>query len=118
MHARSRHPHVVLLLATAFLVAQWMGLIHRVEHPIWLEIKAAFSSSTSGGNEVVGVNPAKQRPHHCAAFDATAIGDTFALFLAQPMALVTVSLAAVWPPIVSWQAPATCCFLPRGPPRF
>lgn len=118
MHARSCHPYVVLLLAIAFLVAQWVGLMHRVEHPIWLETKAAFSSSTSGGNKAVGANPAKESHHHCAAFDATAIGDTFALFLAQPIALVTLSLAAVWPSIVSWQAPARRCFLPRGPPRF
>lgn len=100
----------VLLLAAALLCAQWVGMLHRIEH-----------ASGQGDLQVHGQSdrsPANQSSlsHSCVVFDGAYLADLL------PTALVGVLAAHrvhVLPPaanFASWQGLFFGHFQPRAPP--
>lgn len=108
---KAQHRNAIAwLLAIAILLAQWVGLMHRIDHAP-LQQTHAFASFVAGDDDETDAH------HSCVAFDAGAIADTIhvAPFLAH--ILTNTQVLALWAAFTSWDAPFIPPFSPRAPPR-
>lgn len=109
--ASSRSTAWALLLAVALLLAQWVGMLHRIDHAGWQADPQAQQSrgegSSSNGSSV---------SHSCVVFDGAYLADLLPTALID---LVRVRLAHERPPAVdfaSWQGLFFGHFQSRAPP--
>ncbi len=109
MHCVRIRPHgaALLLLALTLLLAQWIGMAHRVAHASLLYDHGASASAKSGE---------RSEFHSCAAFDAASVGDVvhFAAFNAGLTSSARV--LALWAAFLCWDAPPANFFSSRAPP--
>ncbi len=110
--SHSKPRALAILLIVVLLVAQWIGLAHRVVHG-----SQGPSIRTIGKTAAAFAGQWDDRVHHsCAAFEAATIGAALAsVCLAVPVVPNT-HVLALWVAFASWQAPHTSHFSSRAPP--
>lgn len=104
--------YIAVLLVFGVLFAQWVGLTHRVEHPIlW---KADVVLSFLNGD--VKGTPDKSVLHSCDAFDAAALGVALPGVFSVVAMLTYAQIKAPRTTDSSWNAEFFRHFLSRAPP--
>jgi hypothetical protein len=94
----------------AILCAQWAGLAHRIAHA-HMQVAATSVAAVNG-------DAADHDPHHsCSLFDAATLASGMHTAPFQLAPILTAETLAVWTAFLSWQAPFSCHFSSRAPPR-
>ena len=99
-----------LLLAVALLLAQWVGMLHRIEHAgghLTPQAQSRLGSAHSSSPSVA---------HSCVVFDGAYLAD---LLPTNVVDFVAAGTAHVLPPasvFAFWHGLATRHFQPRAPP--
>ncbi|WP_211462495.1 hypothetical protein [Collimonas silvisoli] len=114
-HAASA-PVLALVLICTILFAQWLGLTHSIVHAAWENKQPTRLTHMTSVIERV-IEGGRKAHHSCAAFDDATLA---AAIYSAPVTLPPVPgkhLLALWQAFASWDAPFTCHFSPRAPPR-
>jgi hypothetical protein len=115
MMRRNKHlpTHLLALLLTcSLLVAQWVGLQHRVAHA-WLQSSApALDHADRSIQEAAD----KDLFHSCTLLDASTVGACIAGAGYTPPLQGNLSFSILILPLVSWQALFIRQFSSRAPP--
>lgn len=109
-------PVLALVLICAILFSQWLGLTHSIVHAAWENKQPTSLTHITSVIERV-IEGGGKAHHSCAAFDdATLAATIYSVPLNLPP-LPGKHLLALWQAFASWDAPFTCHFSPRAPPR-
>lgn len=109
-------PVLALVLVCAVLFAQWLGLTHSIVHAAWENKQATRLTHMTSVIERA-IEGGGKAHHSCAAFDDATLAATIYSTPATLPPLPGKHLLALWQAFASWDAPFTCHFSSRAPPR-
>lgn len=118
---QARH-WLLCLLLPALLLAQWVGLSHKLSHFGWAGGKTRISISAE--NPVFSFWQSGQADndesvlHSCALFDATVSADYLQAVIPALPAVSKARFDAVSESFLVWLAELIPAFAPRAPPLF
>ena len=105
---------IFLLLVAALLLAQWVGLHHRIVHAGGIHGPHASLQEHQPAPQNNGID---DRDHSCAAFDAATLADSVSTVPFLTLLLPSTHAMALWLAFASWDAPLLCHFSSRAPPH-